>query len=259
VTHEPAEQGRPIDLDAIYAKIEAMPEGERARVIAEVSVIDMRMRPPSEIPGWLDERSEDDLRYLVRGWCQEAANAEEVLCDGLRIPKSDGGPDDPNGGGYLTGDDTVVSLAMRARNRLRRVEQLLAEVLGFEPDDNGHYDVKEYDAETLAIEASQRLWRYREKDPKIAEFSDLMLRSSLGTPEALRIRAQTPRHLAEEILKRVKKTMEGWRDLQFDSDEEFDAWLAQQHAQHVDTVREGLDVEAELADVKRRAAEADDD
>lgn len=49
---------------------------------------------------------------------RELAQVEDVLAEGLGYERSDGGPDDPNGGGYLTGDHTALTLAMEARTRL---------------------------------------------------------------------------------------------------------------------------------------------
>ena len=43
---------------------------------------------------------------------------EETLAESLGYPRSDGGPDDPNGGGFITGEHTAASLALEAKRRL---------------------------------------------------------------------------------------------------------------------------------------------
>jgi hypothetical protein len=154
---------------------------------------------------WIMSLDVDRLRVGLQASLGTGHEVEQILCEGLRYKRSPGGPDDPNGGGYLIGTETLPDIAALARHRLGRVEQLLAAVLGFEADDNGHFDVGEYDAETLAIAAHQRLYDYREENPQLADFSDQLLRSSLGTPEALRIQAQTPRHVLNKIKARVQE------------------------------------------------------
>jgi uncharacterized protein (DUF433 family) len=67
---------------------------------------------------WIDTLSVDDLKHKLTGALNEIHDVEELLCEGLRYRKSDGGPDDPNGGGYITGEHTAIDLATEARQKL---------------------------------------------------------------------------------------------------------------------------------------------
>lgn len=65
-------------------------------------------------------------RHLKAAW-SERMTVEELLCEALGYIKSDGGPDDPNGGGYITGEGDVVTVAMEAARKLKAGQ-------GTEPD-----------------------------------------------------------------------------------------------------------------------------
>lgn len=71
---------------------------------------------------WIGGLSVDDLRHKLRGALNELVLVEDTLAGALGYLRSDGGPDDPNGGGYVTGEHTAVSLATEAGNALARVE-----------------------------------------------------------------------------------------------------------------------------------------
>jgi hypothetical protein len=107
-----------------------------------------------------------DLRFKLQAHWAQNMRIEQILAEALGFEKSDGGPDDPNGGNYVLG---------------------------------------EWDAETLAMEAASRLDSFKNKDPDYAHFLDLLSKSSIGGPDALRIRAQTPHHVVEEILRRISE------------------------------------------------------
>lgn len=71
---------------------------------------------------WIGRLSRDGLRRRLYGALRELALVEDTLAGALGYPRSDGGPDDPNGGGYITGEHTAVSLAAQAGNTLASVE-----------------------------------------------------------------------------------------------------------------------------------------
>lgn len=71
---------------------------------------------------WIGGLSVDDLRYKLRGALNELVLVEDTLAGALGYPRSDSGPDDPNGGGYVTGEHTAVSLAAEAGKALVSVE-----------------------------------------------------------------------------------------------------------------------------------------
>jgi transcriptional regulator with XRE-family HTH domain len=64
---------------------------------------------------WAEQPPERVYEALMACF-RELAQVEDVLAEGLGYERSEGGPDDPNGGGYLTGDHTALTLAMEARN-----------------------------------------------------------------------------------------------------------------------------------------------
>lgn len=68
-----------------------------------------------------------DLRWHLHAAWSERMTVEELLCEALGYIKSDGGPDDPNGGGYITGEGDVVTIAMEAARKLKAGQ-------GTEPD-----------------------------------------------------------------------------------------------------------------------------
>ncbi len=71
---------------------------------------------------WIGRLSVDDLRYKLRGALSELVLVEDTLAGALGYPRSDGGPDDPNGGGYVIGEHTAVTLAAEAGHALARAE-----------------------------------------------------------------------------------------------------------------------------------------
>lgn len=68
---------------------------------------------------WINSLSVDELRWKLTAALSELMEVEETLAEGLGYPRSDGGPDDPNGGGYVTGEHTSASLALEAKRSLR--------------------------------------------------------------------------------------------------------------------------------------------
>lgn len=78
--------------------------------------------------------------------------------------------------------------------------------------------------------------------PALSHVDELIAASSLGTPDAVQLRESVDDEVARRIVERSK---------------EFGVWLADANAAAEDHVAERLDVPAELAKLKQRAAEAD--
>lgn len=69
---------------------------------------------------WASQSPEHVFAALM-GSFRELAAVEDTLADGLGFDRSDGGEDDPNGGGFVTGDHTPASLALAACAELKRL------------------------------------------------------------------------------------------------------------------------------------------
>lgn len=72
---------------------------------------------------WFAARTEAEIRHMLRDTLSELTQIENILAGALEFHRSPGGPDDPNGGGYIIGDHTAVTLAMFARDRLREFSE----------------------------------------------------------------------------------------------------------------------------------------
>jgi len=69
---------------------------------------------------WIDTLPVDTLRHQLTAALAELHRVEETLAYALGYPRSEGGPDDPHGGGYVIGDHTAVSLAAEVATVLGR-------------------------------------------------------------------------------------------------------------------------------------------
>lgn len=65
------------------------------------------------------KQSKDRLYEALMGSFEEFLFIEETLAEALGYERSEGGPDDPNGSGFLLGDHTPASLALEAAKRLK--------------------------------------------------------------------------------------------------------------------------------------------
>lgn len=68
---------------------------------------------------WIEQLDTDQLRHNLKGALTELMLIEEAMAEALEYPRSDGGPDDPNGGGFITGEHTALTLAMEAARKFR--------------------------------------------------------------------------------------------------------------------------------------------
>lgn len=75
-------------------------------------------RPPGTGSYW-DRQSEEHVRLALHRAFTELAEIEDVLAPALGYSRSPGGPDDPNGGGWVTGEATPLTLAMEAARKLQ--------------------------------------------------------------------------------------------------------------------------------------------
>jgi len=57
------------------------------------------------------------LLHKLRGSLSESANAHDIIAEALGYSRGSGGPNDPTGGGFITGDHTLVSLASEIAHR----------------------------------------------------------------------------------------------------------------------------------------------
>ena len=60
------------------------------------------------------------LEHALRTVFVERMQIEDLLAEGLGYRRGNGGPDDPTGGGWITGEHTPVTLAHEARRALLR-------------------------------------------------------------------------------------------------------------------------------------------
>ena len=65
-----------------------------------------------------DSQSPERVLDARKGALRELMFVEDTLAEGLGYARSEGGPEDPNGGGFITGEHTPGSLALEARRRL---------------------------------------------------------------------------------------------------------------------------------------------
>lgn len=65
-----------------------------------------------------ESQEPERVREALMGCFRELVFIEETLAEALGYERSSGGPDDPNGGGFILGDHTAASLAMEAKQRL---------------------------------------------------------------------------------------------------------------------------------------------
>jgi transcriptional regulator with XRE-family HTH domain len=77
--------------------------------------------PVKPYVGYWARQPPDRLYEVLMGCLSELHFIEETLADALGYHRSHGGPDDPNGGGYVIGDHTAPSLAREAVARMRRL------------------------------------------------------------------------------------------------------------------------------------------
>lgn len=67
------------------------------------------------------KQSPEHVFAALMGSFRELASVADRLAEGLGYPRSEGGDDDPNGGGYITGEHTPASLALQACAELKRL------------------------------------------------------------------------------------------------------------------------------------------
>lgn len=92
-----------------------------AREHAHRAIVAGWKRPPRPLGtgSYWDRQSEEHVRYALHGAFTELATIEDILAAALGYSRSPGGPDDPNGGGWVTGDHTPLTLAMEAARKLQ--------------------------------------------------------------------------------------------------------------------------------------------
>lgn len=66
-----------------------------------------------------DNQPEERVRFALLGALTELMETERILAKALGYPRGDGGPNDPTGGDFITGEHTAVTLAMEAARALR--------------------------------------------------------------------------------------------------------------------------------------------
>jgi len=65
------------------------------------------------------KQTKERIYQALMGCFEELVLVEETLAEALGYERSEGGPDDPNGGGFILGDHTPGSLALEAKRRLQ--------------------------------------------------------------------------------------------------------------------------------------------
>lgn len=73
----------------------------------------------SEPDGYWGSQPPGRVRAALVAALTEQNAIEDLLAEALGYQRSDGGPDDPNGGGFVIGDHTAYTLAVEAASALK--------------------------------------------------------------------------------------------------------------------------------------------
>jgi hypothetical protein len=87
-----------------------------------IEVTAERRKGPKRVSDYWREQPPERVRAALMNMFTVDAGITEVLAEALGYPRSEGGPNDPNGGGYVLGDHTSLTLAAKAGRALRQYQ-----------------------------------------------------------------------------------------------------------------------------------------